>query len=277
MLDAVTKGYLALHPESAARTLARIDRSDAAEAFGAMPRQLAAQVLGQMAPASAARCLAVMPPEIAGEILTRTALPAAVAALRLLDDRQTQLILSEMPRPKAARVRLRLRFPEWVVGAFVEDDVMTLSPEYRVDDAMRMLRSGGQRSSQTLPVIDANRRLVGMVDICDMLNSSDRRSIRHVMQPAVHVLNARAPVQTVTGHPAWMHHDSLPVINRNGIFQGLLYRSRVKEEEAQIMNEIVERNELMTTRSALADIFWLAVGALFIGRGRANEQGTQDN
>ena len=26
MLDAVTKGYLALHPESAARTLARIDR-----------------------------------------------------------------------------------------------------------------------------------------------------------------------------------------------------------------------------------------------------------
>jgi predicted transcriptional regulator len=116
-----------------------------------------------------------------------------------------------------------------------------------------------------------------MVDICDMLNSSDRRSIRHVMQPVVHVLNARAPVQTVTGHPAWMHHDSLPVINRNGIFQGLLYRSRVREEEAQIMNEIVERNELMTTRSALADIFWLAVGALFIGRGRADEQGTQDH
>jgi hypothetical protein len=74
-----------------------------------------------------------------------------------------------------------------------------------------------------------------------------------------------------------MHHDSLPVINRNGIFQGLLYRSRVREEEAQIMNEIVERNELMTTRSALADIFWLAVGALFIGRGRADEQGTQDH
>ena len=51
----------------------------------------------------------------------------------------------------------------------------------------------------------------------------------------------------------------------------------MKEKEAQIMNEIVERNELMTTRSALADIFWLAVGALFIGTGRANEQGTQDN
>ncbi len=277
MLDAVTKGYLALHPESAARTLARIDRRDAAEAFGAMPRQLAGQVLGQMTPSSAARCLAAMPPAMAGEILTRTTLPAAVAALRFLDEKLTQEVLKEMPRPKAARIRLRLRFPEWVVGAFVEDDVLTLSPDYRVDDAMRMLRGSGQRSSQTLPVIDTSRRLVGMVDLCDMLNSSDRQSIRHVMQPVVHVLNARAPVQTITGHPAWMHHDSLPVINRNGVFQGLLYRSRVKEKEAQIMNEIVERNELMTTRSALADIFWLAVGALFIGTGRANEQGTQDN
>ena len=55
MLDAVTKGYLTLHPASAARTLTRIDRRDAAEAFSAMPRQLAAQVLECMEPASAGR------------------------------------------------------------------------------------------------------------------------------------------------------------------------------------------------------------------------------
>jgi hypothetical protein len=97
------------------------------------------------------------------------------------------------------------------------------------------------------------------------------------MKPAVHVLNARAAIQTVAGHPAWMSHDSLPVINRNGIFQGVLYRSRVMEEEAHILSEIVERNELITTRTALADIFWLAVGALFIGSERTDEQSGQDS
>jgi magnesium transporter len=277
MLDAVTKGYIALHPESAARTLARIDRHDAAEAFGAMPRQLAAQVLAHMTPASAAGCLKVMPAAITGEIITRTPLPATVAALRLLDEQKVNGILREIQRPKAARIRLRLRFSEWVVGAFVEDDVLTLSPNQRVGDALRLLRGSGQRSSQSIAVIDAGRRLVGMVDLCELLNRSDRQSIREVMKPAVHVLNARAAIQTVAGHPAWMSHDSLPVINRNGIFQGVLYRSRVMEEEAHILSEIVERNELITTRTALADIFWLAVGALFIGSERTDEQSGQDS
>ena len=277
MLDAVTKGFLALHPDSAARTLARIDRRDAAEAFGAMPRQLAGQVLACMAPASAARCLKAMPVSVAGEVLGRTPLPAAVSALRLLESKQVHVILRELPRSRAAQIRLRLRFSEWVIGAFVEDDVLTLSPNHRVGDALRLVRNSGQRTSQTIAVVDSSRRLVGLVDLCDLLNKSDRRSVRHVMQPVVHVLNARAAVQTVSGHPAWMTHDSLPVVNRNGIFQGVLRRARVMEEEAHVLNEIADRNELITTRSALADIFWLAVGALFIGSERSEERSAQDN
>lgn len=277
MLDAVTKGYLALHPEAAARTLARIDRRDAAEAFGAMPRQLAGQVLACMGPASAARCLRAMPTGVAGEILTRTTIPAAVAPLRLLEEKQVHVILRHLPRPKAARIRLRLRFSEWVIGAFVEDDVLTLSPNHRVGDALRLVRSSGQRINQTIAVVDANRRLVGLADLCDLLDTADRRSVRQVMQPVAHVLNARAAIQTVANHPAWMHHDSLPVVNRNGIFQGVLRRARVMEEEAHLLNEIVERNELLTTRNALADIFWLAVGALFVGPGRTEEKTAQDN
>jgi len=277
MLDAVTKGYLALHPESAARTLARIDRRDAAEAFSAMPRPLAGQVLTCMAPGSAARCLAALPAGEAGEILTRMLLPAAVAALRMLEQKQVQAILQQLPRPKAARIRLRLRFSEWVIGAFVEDDVLTLSPNHRVGDALRLLRSSGQGTGQTIPVVGADRRLQGIVDVCELLSNADRRFVQHVMQPAEHVLNARAAVQTVSNHPAWMTHDSLPVINRNGIFQGVLRRSRVMEEQTHLMNEIVERNELVTTRAALADIFWLAVGALFVGPGRSEERSGQEN
>ena len=277
MLDAVTKGYLALHPEAAARALAKLDRRDAAEAFNAMPRQLAGQVLAHMAPASAARCLKVIPPVVAGEILARTVLPAAVAALRLVEEKQTHVILRHLPRPKAARIRLRLRFSEWVIGAFVEDDVLTLSPSHRVGDALRLVRSSGQPVGQTISVVDANRRLVGMVDLCELLDNPDRRSVGHVMHEVFHVLNARAAIQTVANHPAWVNHDTLPVVNRNGIFQGVLRRSRVMEEETHLLNEIADRNEMITTRAALADIFWLAVGALFVGAEKVQEKTSQDS
>lgn len=276
MLDAVTKGYLMLHPASAAGTLARLERKDAAAAFSAMPRQVAGQVLEGMAPASAARCLAVLPPGVAGEILARTALPAAVATLRVMDDQQVRQLLTQLPRPSAARMRLQLRFSEWVVGAFVDENVLTLSPDHRVGDALRLFRSSGQRTGQTITVIDRDRRLEGVVDLCELLGNSDRRPIRHFMQPAPHILSARAALQSVVHHSAWLTHDSLPVINRNGVFLGVLPRSRIMQEKAPLIGKVVERNEQITTRTALADIFWLAIGALFIGSGRADDHRTRD-
>lgn len=277
MLDSVTRGYLALHPLSAARTLARLDKHDAAEAFSAMPRQLAGKVLGLMAPPSAAHLLKVMPAAVASEILARMPLPAAAAALRMLEEKEARLLLKELPRPKAAQLRLRLRFSEWVVGAFVEDDVLTLSPIHRVGDALRLLRSSEIRPDATIPVVDSKRLLVGVVDISDLLNNADRRVISHLMRPAPHVLSARAALQTVIDHPAWITHDSLPVINRNGIFQGVLRRSRVMAEEAQLTTDVSERSEMATTRSALADIFWLAVGTLFVEAKKTDEHRAQDS
>jgi len=272
MLDAVTKGYLMLHPVPAARTLARLDGEDAAALFTAMPRQLAAQVLGQMAPASAGRCLQLLPPATASEILTRMPMLAATMALRGLDKTQVQDLLTPLPRPKASRIRLRLRLSEWAIGAFIDDDLLTLSPDDRVGDALRLFRRGGQHTGQTLPVIDTNQRLVGVVDLCELLGNSDRRVIRSLMQPAAHVLSARAALQTVINHPAWITHDSLPVVDRNGTFQGVLRRSHVMEKESRLMSGITERNEIDNTRAALADIFWLAVGAVSIGAGRTSGQ-----
>lgn len=276
MLDAVTKGYLMLHPASAARTLARLDRRDAAAVISAMPRQIAGKVLEGMAPASAARCLSVLPPSVAGDILARTALPAAVAAIRAMESKQVQQLLTQLPRPKAARIRLQLRFSEWVIGALVDEDVLTLSPDHRVGDALRLFRSSGHRTGQTISVIDMDRRLVGIVDLCELLGNSDRRPIRQLMHPPAHVLSARAALQSVASHPAWMTHDSLPVINRNGVFQGVLRRSRVIQEKESLIGEIVERNEQIITRAALADIFWLAIGALITGTRRADDHHTRD-
>jgi magnesium transporter len=39
----------------------------------------------------------------------------------------------------------------------------------------------------------------------------------------------------------------------------------VMEEEQELLTEVADRNELATTRSALADIFWIGLGALFVG------------
>ena len=265
MLDAVTKGYLTLQPAAAARTLSRMGAQDIEAVFETMPRQLAARVLEYMAPASASRCLLQLPIETAAEILAHTPILAAVSALRVMKKEQVQDLLALIPRPVAARLRMRLRFSESVVGAFVDEDVLTLSPTHRVGDALRLYRHSGHRTGQMIPVLDEKRHLLGVVDLYDLLGNTDRRLVQHLLHSPDHILVGRAALQTVTNHPAWLHQDSLPVVNRNGIFQGVLRRSRVTEEGPQLLSEVAEHNELISTRAALADIFWLAVGALFVG------------
>jgi len=263
MLDALTKGYLTLHPAAAARTLTRLDVRDLKAIFQAMPRPLAASVLEHMTPGSIARCLGHLQTRAAAEILVRIPSLTAVAALRLMNADQVKALFSAMPRPAAARLRLRLRYPETLIGSFVDAEALTLTVDQRVSDALRLVRRTGQRAGHTLCVLDDQRHLAGVVDLCDLLGERDRSRIQRVLRPAPVVLNARAALQTVTNHPAWLTHDNLPVVNREGLFQGVLARSKVMTEEQQLLTEVAERNELSTTRAALADIFWLGVAALF--------------
>jgi Mg/Co/Ni transporter MgtE len=264
MFDPLAKGYIALRPAAAARTLAGLDSVESTAIFEVMPRQLAANVLEQMASSAAARCLVELTAKTGGEILARMAVPAAVAPLRLMKREQMKALLAAMPRHAAARLRLRLRYAETVIGAFVDADVVTFMPDQRVGDALRLYRHAGQHAGQTLYVLDASRHLAGAVDLSDLLGEPDRSMIQRVMEPASVVLNARAALQTVTNHSAWLTHDSLPVVNREGVFQGVLWRSQVMEGERELLTRVADRNELTTTCAALADIFWMGVGALFV-------------
>jgi len=277
MFDSVTKGYIALHPAEAARTLARLDSRDSKAIFEVMPPQLAANVLENMAPSSAGRCLEQLTVKTGGEILARMPVTAAVAPLRLMKRDRLKEWLAVMPRHAAARLRLRLRYSETVIGAFVDADVVTFMPDHRVGDALRTFRRASQRKGQTIHVLDQQRHLVGVVDLSDLLGERDRSMIQRLMRPAPIVLNARAAIQTVTDHPAWLSHDSLPVVNRDDVFLGVLPRSKVMEGEQQLLAEVTDRNELATTRAALADIFWMGVGALFVSNaGPATESKAED-
>jgi magnesium transporter len=277
VLDALTKGYLTLHPAAAARTLARLDVRDLKAVFQAMPRPLAASVIEHMTPGSIARSLGHLQTRAAAEILVRIPSLTAVAALRLMDSDQVKALFSAMPRPAAARLRLRLRYPETLIGSFVDAEALTLSVEQRVGDALRLVRRTGQRGGHTLCVLDEHRRLLGVVDLCDLLGERDRSRIQRVMHPAPVVLNARAALQTVTNHPAWLTHDSLPVVNREGLFQGVLARAKVMTKEQQLLTEVAERNELTTTRVAVGDIFMQGVAALFTANsGIAKQRRTED-
>jgi len=265
MLDPVTKGYLTMRPDAAANTLLRLDDHDIRGIFEAMPRPVAAKVLEYMPSASASRCLVNLTNKTIGEILAQMPIPASVAVLRHMHHDQVKELLERIPRTMAVRLRLGLRYSETVIGTFVDANVITLKPDHHVGDALRLYRREGQYTGHTIYVLDELRHLAGQVYLNDLLGVRDRSIVSRIMQPVPAVLNARTTLQSVARHPAWLTNDSLPVINRNNIYQGVLRRDQVMKKDNQLISNVTEHNELASTRAALADIFWMAVGALVVG------------
>lgn len=265
MLDPVTKGYLTRRPDAAAISLLRLDERDMQSIFEAMPRLLAAKVLEHMPAASASRCLLNLTNKTVSEILANMPIPTSIAVLRHIHQAQVKELLEGMPRARAVRIRLGLRYAETVVGAHVDANVITLKPEDHVGDALRLYRREGQYTGHTIYVLDDQRHLAGQVFLNDLLNARDSGIVRRLMHPVPAVLNARATLQSIAKHPAWLTNDSLPVINRYRVYQGVFWRDKVLQKDQQLINNVSEHNELASTRAELADIFWMGVGALFVG------------
>jgi magnesium transporter len=277
VLDPVTKGYLTRRPDAAAISLLRLEDRDMQEIFEAMPRPLAANVLEHMPSASASRCLANLSNKTISEILAQMPIPASVAVLRHMHHDQVKELLERMPRAKAVRIRLGLRYSETVVGAYVDANVITLKPEQHVSEALRLYRQEGQYTRHIIYVLDEQRHLAGQVHLDDLLSARDRSIIKRIMRPVPAVLNTRATLQSVAKHPAWLTSDSLPVINRNNIYQGVFWRDKVMHKDQHLINNVTEHNELESTRAELADIFWMAVGALFVGGAAPAERNEEED
>ncbi len=270
MLDSVTKGYLSLRPASAAQTLVRLDDADIRAIFEALTPQLAVKVLEHMAPGSAARCLQLLPRKNIASILAHTPMQIALASLRLMNSKHVNEILGYMPTSRAAALRVRLRYTKMVVGAFVDSDVVTFSWDQHVSDALRLFRREGRRTGNAIIVLNEQHHVAGVVNLSDLLANRDRLPLRQILRPAVSVLQDRAGIQSVRDLPAWRLYENLPVVNRNGVFQGVLRRSKVMHNDIQESLEVNEQSETQATSSALADIFWTVFGSiLFLSNDRA--------
>jgi Mg/Co/Ni transporter MgtE len=198
---------------------------------------------------------------------------SAVAILRLSKREDAKQYLSLMSHAHAAHLRMRLRFSESVIGAFVDNDILTLNEEHRVTDALRLFKARtSKKTGHDIFVLDSSNHLTGVVDLAELLAARESALVKQLATTPPVVLNARAAIQTVITHPAWLTHDNLPVTTRDGIFQGVLWRSNIKGTEKQLLSDVTDNNESANTRSALADIFWLGVGAIFTSNAESSHR-----
>jgi Mg/Co/Ni transporter MgtE len=270
--DAVALGYIERHPRDAARSLSSLPEQDFVEVISSLTPRLAALLLCHSEPSAATRCLSRLRVSLAARIVAHLPVDFSAERLRNLPADRRRELLAALPRTRAPHLRVLLRYAEGSIGAVLDTDVLTLPQDIRVGEAVRLARRSAHPVENSLCVLDAAFRLKGMVDVCRLLAEKDRTPLSRIMEPAPVVLYARAGLHTVEAHEAWVRHETLPVVNRQNVFQGVLRRTSVLRDDAALLPELADHRELATTQRALADVFWLAVTGLFAGGARSARQ-----
>ena len=263
-LDAqLARAFLTEHPAEAALALERMPGDRRASAVREMPVEAAA-ALAHMISSAAAACLSRLTAAEAAPALEALPIDAAIAALRRLPNEDAGRLLDALPREKQEALRRVLRYPEGTAAALMDPAVFALPADITVAEARLRLRREARWLLHYLFVVDRSGRLVGVLDIPELMRASARDAIRTVMRDQVGHLPAWTPSAAVRAHPGWRSFHAMPVTDDDGRLIGAIRYQTLRQLEQEV-DAGMGAQLASVTAGALGELFHLGVAGLVEG------------
>ncbi len=255
-------GFVEAHPAEAARVLEAQPTAQASAFLAAITPRIAATVLGHMLPTAAARVLHGLDDEAAHTLLHAASTQTAVAILRHLPESARARLIAQLSPASALTSQLLLGFPDDTVGAWTDPDAPTAPVDADVRAALARVRTQGSADLQQLFVIDAERRLLGIVALEQLLRTRDADRLLGVMRPPVTTLAAMMPVASARDATAWERAIALPVVDHERRLIGVLRRTALGQALRARGRHVTETHSATSAADALATSYWGVVSTL---------------
>ncbi len=256
---ALAEALIEQQPLEAARALEAERPAAAARVLAEAKPAAAAEVLCRMAPNEAAATLRELGPETGGACLAALRSDRAALLLRRLGEPERAPLLDALPKDEAQALRSLLRFPEETAGALMDPHVLALPADITVREALGRARTAARNARYNVYVVDREHKLVGVLNLRELLMAKPGDAISAVMTQPVRSLPARAGRRAIVDDPGWREAHSLPVVDEDGTYLGAL-RYRTLRALEQALPETAVPGE--TTARALGDLFRAGAGGL---------------
>jgi len=243
---------LRAHPLEAAAALERVAAEDAAALLDRVGPALAAAALQRMAAPVAVAVLACAAPGRAAEWIAALPLDLGAIFLRRLGVPAREAIVAALPAARARALGALLRFPEQSAGALMDPEVLALPQDQSAGEALALVRSNPAHARYNLYVVDREQRLVGVLNLRELLLADPRAPLAGSMRREVHRLAADADRHAIVSNPGWREVHALPVVDANGLFLGALRYRTLRRLEEELRGA---RPEEGATARALGELF----------------------
>jgi len=207
--------YLEAHPADAARVLERLPAADAGELLQIAPLRIASPVLRQMLPLAGARCLEQLEDGKIVGLLGSVGAQAGVALLRYFGAEHRARLLTQLPTTLTLAYELLLGYPEDTVGAWMDPRTMSLPSDMTVAESLERVRRADGALIADPFVIDRSQRLLGYVELADLLRANPTTTLARLVRASMHRLPAQALLSGLRDHHGWLDASTLPVVEQN--------------------------------------------------------------
>lgn len=227
--EQLTRHFLQSHPDAAAEVLASLSPGDAAAVMAGLEASAALALFARLPTLAAARCLERLPVEQAAAVLAGLPLRDGVDVLHRIDPRTREQYLGALPARHARPLRIGLGRLRDSVAALMDTQVTAYpvdTPVLRVLEAMD--RHSADHGCQVY-VADSHGRFAGVLSLRSLFVAHPHSRLSSLPLAPIPVLPASARSAGLTGHPAWLRHTCLPVVDAEGRLVGVLRRERLSE------------------------------------------------
>lgn len=253
--------FIESHPVDAARVLERLPAAAAAALLEAAPGRLAAPVLRQMLPLAGARCLEQLGDDEAAGLLHGVGAQAGVALLRYVGTERRGRLMARLPSALTLAYELLLGYPEGTAGASMAAHSLALPADMTCAEALERVRHSEEGQTADPFVIDRNQRLLGYIELADLLRAPAATPLARLVRSSAHKLPAQAMLSGLRDHPGWRETSTLPVVERGDRLVGALTHSAMQRALAVEQSRPSPRRA-EDTLANIAGAYWFTVSGL---------------
>jgi magnesium transporter len=256
------EALVAEYPEDVATWLEEMTSTDVAMVLELLTVEACSVVLQQMSPLPGARALSEVSVVHAGQALREVRTDTALRLLRAVSAEARAALLATFEPERQGRFARQLNYPEGTAGALMDPRVLSLRESCSAQSALERVRLSPDEVTYYLYVVDDEQRLVGVLNLRELLHLRPGQQLGSVCQRAVHTLSARSPWDAVLAHGGWRWVHALPVVDERGVFLGAIRYKMLKQIEHELLAGAGVGVSTSGAGSALGELYGLSVRGL---------------
>lgn len=263
----LARAFLETHSARAAMTLERMPVAHAAAVLHEMPATVSAKVLHDMNIPYAAECLSYLAKAgratAASAVIAELTIDDAASIVRVMmtDDRSP--VLDALPISVRDPIVRMLPYEAGTAGAIMDPSIFRLPDDVIVADARSRLVRAARDLLYYVYVVDREQRLVGVLDIPELMLARARDPVSVSMHREVDRVHVNAPVALVRDHAGWQRFHALPVVDDDDRLLGAIRYQTLRRLEREA-NKIGPAPANVTA-GALAELFQLGTSGMVAG------------